>query len=123
MTCSKQFFDAYVNCALWASSDESNDQGGVPLDANYTPVDLDDSALRSMKADCDTFYESNRADIDNVKDDSACGHDFWLTRNHHGTGFWDRGLGEIGERLTKAAHAYGESYLYLDTYHGYIFVS
>lgn len=36
------------------------------------------------------------------------GHDFALTRNSHGAGFWDRGYGEIGDRLTEAAQAYGE---------------
>ena len=42
------------------------------------------------------------------------GRDFWLTRNGHGAGFWDRGLGVIGDRLTKAAHAYGEVALYVN---------
>lgn len=28
------------------------------------------------------------------------GHDFLLTSREHGAGFWDRGLGELGERLT-----------------------
>lgn len=36
------------------------------------------------------------------------GHDFALTRNHHGAGFWDRGYGDVGDRLTEAAQAYGE---------------
>ena len=38
----------------------------------------------------------------------AIGHDFWLTRNHHGAGFWDRGLGDLGKQLTDLAHAAGE---------------
>ena len=37
------------------------------------------------------------------------GHDFYLTREGHGTGFWDRGLGELGEYLTKIAKTYGEA--------------
>ena len=28
------------------------------------------------------------------------GHDFWLTSQGHGAGFWDRGLGEVGDTLT-----------------------
>jgi len=36
------------------------------------------------------------------------GHDFWLTRNRHGVGFWDRGLGGLGERLTEHAHKFRE---------------
>ena len=40
------------------------------------------------------------------------GHDFWLTRNHHGAGFWDRGLGVAGEKLTEIAHSFGEVCIY-----------
>lgn len=39
---------------------------------------------------------------------SQHGHDFLLTRNGHGTGFWDRGYDyEIGKALTDDAYAYG----------------
>jgi len=37
------------------------------------------------------------------------GEDFALTRNRHGAGFWGRGYGEVGDRLTEAAHAFGEA--------------
>ena len=39
-------------------------------------------------------------------------HDFWFTRNHHGVGFWDRGIGELGDKLTKIANNFGSSYFY-----------
>ena len=42
------------------------------------------------------------------------GADFALTRNHHGDGFWARGYGDVGDRLTVAAHAYGEVTVELD---------
>lgn len=41
------------------------------------------------------------------------GHDFWLTRCGHGAGFWDRGLGDIGCKLTEAASVYGSVDLYI----------
>lgn len=42
------------------------------------------------------------------------GHDLWLTRNGHGTGFWDRKLpGSLGNQLTAAAGAMGTSNAYL----------
>jgi hypothetical protein len=44
----------------------------------------------------------------------AFGHDFWLTRNGHGAGFWDRGLGALGDRLTDASKPYGEVNLWVD---------
>lgn len=37
------------------------------------------------------------------------GQDFYLTRNGHGAGFWDRGYGEIGRQLTEAAKIYGST--------------
>lgn len=42
------------------------------------------------------------------------GHDFALTRNGHGAGFWDRGYGDIGDALTDACKPYGEHNLYVD---------
>ena len=41
------------------------------------------------------------------------GYDFWLTRNGHGTGFWDRGLGNIGKRLAGRAAECGSADLYV----------
>lgn len=40
------------------------------------------------------------------------GHDFSLTRNHHGAGFWDRGLEELGAWLTRVAQSMGSSVIY-----------
>ena len=48
------------------------------------------------------------------------GHDLWLTRNHHGTGFWDRGLGGLGTSLTDIAHAMGEQHLYITSGEAYL---
>lgn len=31
------------------------------------------------------------------------GHDYYLTREGHGAGFWDRGLGELGQYLTNVS--------------------
>jgi hypothetical protein len=46
---------------------------------------------------------------------SQCGHDFWLTRNRHGTGFWDRGYEEsIANKLTELSKKAGEYYVYGD---------
>lgn len=43
---------------------------------------------------------------------AAMGHDLWLTRQHHGTGFWDRDelkANGLGDKLTEVAHAMGEA--------------
>ncbi len=41
------------------------------------------------------------------------GHDFWLTRCRQGVGFWDRGLGDLGDELTELARSFGELHLYV----------
>lgn len=41
------------------------------------------------------------------------GHDLWLTRNGHGAGFWDRGLGAQGDSLTAICEALGEVWSYV----------
>ena len=106
------FFTAYVECALWSSTDESDESGGEPMDANYTIDDIAAESLEDMRKDCQDFIEGNAADLADMDSEQA-GHDFWLTRNGHGAGFWDRGLGELGERLTKASEPYGDSHLYV----------
>lgn len=52
---------------------------------------------------------------------SQMGHDLWLTRNGHGTGFWDRKElcdvvlpdgSNLGEALSNVARSMGNQYLY-----------
>lgn len=115
---------AYIECALWSSPDNADDTGGEPLDTNYGPDDLAPETLDTMRAECaDFLFHCSRLGIafDGL-DASQVGHDFWLTRNRHGAGFWDRGLGVLGDRLTDAAHSFGESYLHIGD-DGRIYVS
>lgn len=122
MACPEEFFDAYVITALWSSNDESDENGGEPLDSNYDASDIDSDTLARMRADCDKFYDANRDDLTcdgvtfgpNFGQDGRAGHDFWLTRNRHGAGFWDGDWPEPqATRLTDAAHKFGEYNLYL----------
>jgi hypothetical protein len=100
------FTDAYVVCALWSSNDESDESGGEPLDKNYGASDIAPEALQSMIKDCLDFQEANAELLAQAGNDEQNGHDFWLTRNGHGAGFWDRGYPDaIGNALTDAAHA------------------
>lgn len=107
----KDFVRAYVDAALWSSSDESDDSGGEPLDRNYGPDDIAPATQRQMIFDAVSFYRAHVMHFDNA---SQAGHDFWLTRNRHGAGFWDGDYPEPqATMLTKAAQAYGEYGLYV----------
>jgi hypothetical protein len=102
------FVRQYLETALWSSTDESRDEGGDPLDDNYTIADIAPESVERAVKDCEAFRRDNAADLAGIDDESA-GHDFWLTRNRHGAGFWDRGYPDgLGKRLTDSAHAFGE---------------
>ena len=109
------FTAAYIECALWSSTDESDESGGEPLDQNYGPEDIAPATLDAMRAECRAFLDACAAKgIDVAELDSEqTGHDFWLTRNRHGAGFWDRGMGDLGRTLTDIAHAAGGADLYV----------
>ncbi len=97
------FTRAYIECALWSSTDDE----GNPLDAEHSIEDIAPEAMQSMIADCKSFQETMKEDLREAYASegyelSQAGHDFLLTRNGHGSGFWDRGLGETGEALTNA---------------------
>lgn len=116
-----EFSQGYIDCALWASSDDEGDN----LD-QFSADDIDPASLADMLADCKDFQESNWDDLQEYAEVtghplSYAGHDFWLTRNGHGAGFWDRGAGEVGDRLSDAAKVYGSSNLYYSEDDGMIY--
>lgn len=137
----EEFFVGYIECALWAETDESTEEGGEPFDRNYGREDIAQSSLDAMRRDCKAFADANLADLElycqNVvrqtvrSPSNYAGHDLWLTANGHGCGFWDRdGVGEsgrgeapegLGDRLTKASEAFASDLCLGDD--GQIYVS
>lgn len=103
------FLDAYITAALFAETDGSD----IPLDCRYGVGDISDETYRQMTEDCDHFLRRHYDDIADRLEQAA--HDFWLTRNHHGAGFWDTGEWEatLGKKLTESAHSFGEMSLYI----------
>jgi hypothetical protein len=106
------FTTAYIEAALWSSSDQSDESGGKPLDKNYGQGDIAPETLRRMVADCTKFQHDNGNLIG--LNEKRAGHDFWLTRNGHGAGFWDGDWPEpTGTVLTVNSKEYGEFNLYV----------
>jgi hypothetical protein len=106
------FTRSYIETALWSSTDNADESGGEPLDANYGPDDIHPDTLAEMVEDCEAFQRDHADDIGDRAE--RAGHDFWLTRNRHGAGFWDGDWAhDVGRRLTDAAHVYGSVDLYL----------
>lgn len=103
---------AYIECAVWSSCDDE----GNPLDSPDLGYVLSDDAIATMRADMADFLDYlDREGIEwsDAVSFEMMGHDFWLTRNGHGAGFWDRGIGELGDALTAAAKTYGTADLYV----------
>lgn len=103
---------------LWSETDDT----GNPLDG--LDCECSDQLKSKIKADWDSFREKAESlgfdpdehiamilHPDNEGDAwNAVAHDFLLTRNGHGVGFWDtdRWQQPWGDQLTKLAESFGE---------------
>lgn len=104
------FVRQYLLSALSYETDE-NDSPWVELD--WTPEDFEKASLEAAMADCAQFVNENADDLIAafaLYDTSSglgavkqAARDFWFSRNGHGRGFFDRDLGDAGDRLQKAA--------------------
>lgn len=105
------FTTAYIEAALWSTTDDD----GQPLAATYFETDIAPATREEMEKDCAAFQSAHFETFRHGWTLEQAGHDFWLTRNRHGAGFWDRGYGDgkAGRLLTEAAHSFGTFNLYV----------
>lgn len=106
---------SYFEAMLWATNDTDNSD--CTLDEIYDNDDISPELLASSKEDIKAFYNTAFSIFANYNvsmELGQVGHDFFLTRCGHGAGFWDRGLGKAGDKLTEACKAYGS----IDPYAG-----
>lgn len=114
------FVQGYVECVLWTDEDngkedaESNGKDWEDLD--WSSENIAGQSTDRIEKVCRDFVIDNWEDLCVYeglgRSSDYIGHDFALSRSGHGTGFWDRGAGDLGDRLHKAAKVYGESSLY-----------
>jgi hypothetical protein len=138
------FTAGYIECALWcgvmtykhdedcpchgpSENGDAYDEALCECDPELISDGIDadqsqltDDARRQLTEDASEFYASNAADLRlSTLDMGRAGHDFWLTRNRHGAGFWDEGYRgskeatEALQRLTEASHTEGDAGLLL----------
>jgi hypothetical protein len=112
----RDFFRGYVECASWCghvldcpdSEMKSPDELGEP----YAP-----QVWERFRLDCRNFIDETRELLDEAvalgRGWDSLGHDFWLSRNGHGAGFFDRGREEVWRKLQTAAKVHGEAHFYL----------
>jgi hypothetical protein len=103
----QDFTNSYKVCALWTEEE----QLGID-DANIHDSIDPDTAFR-MEEDCRRFVENASTLLHDWTAEQA-GHDFWLTRNGHGAGFWDKDISTEENRtaLTELSKAFGEYSIY-----------
>ncbi len=114
------FVSGYKDAALFSSTnplhDEDPENEKEMLDD--TEYEISEETISFFQEQCAEFMKKNAAVLQEVVSEKysleKAGGDFWLTRNHHGAGFWDRDLGEAGKKLTEAAHRFSEDNLWVD---------
>ncbi len=103
---------AYIEAMMWTLTDED----GHSMD-HLGLHDIAPETIERLKVQCADF-QAEYAHWLKDSDPSQAGHDFWLTRNHHGVGYWDRSEDTYpndpeGLHLTEAAHECGEINAYV----------
>lgn len=103
-----------VETLMWSEVTEN----GESLDSLYVVEHIARDTIKALEGDVTDFINRVLDEDDQawryVRDNpEQAGHDFILTRNRHGAGFWDRGLGDLGDRLTKYARDAGQFSLYV----------
>jgi len=115
----KRVVEGYIDAALDTTTDTSEDDND---DRSLSAKGYDRSALAEETAakarrDCRDFLylcEVLDADPFSVHSERRVGHEFWLTHNGHGAGFWDGDYEkELGDQLTKIANSFGEQWWYV----------
>jgi hypothetical protein len=103
--------DQYIATALWSTDDSNGDS------LARVGYDLSDATRLEMNVDLTAFCalvgSAGLADHQEIIDGDLA-HDFWLTRNHHGSGFWGGDYPETGDRLSELSKKMGECELYVD---------
>jgi hypothetical protein len=106
-----EFTRSYLTTALWASTTPE----GCPLDSEFAVNDIDPATLLRMTEDAELFYRyyhEHFPQATSANPDFQAGHDFWLSRNGHGAGFfefpWPQKLGLF---LHDASKTFGEYHL------------
>lgn len=107
------FTRGYLDCLGWLGAIGPDDRADVDAD-HFDPDVLDDQDFNRCVDECAQFYQHARSQLEQVckplsdYDWEKAGHDFCLTRNGHGAGFWDRGREKVWTELTDMSKTYGE---------------
>jgi len=119
------FLRGYVDCLIWTGMLDTADGSGDSIPEGE--IDREDVAFRlplrdlaEIISDCEGFQDLARETLEAIEASGTgpttecsfeeySGHNFCLTRNRHGTGFWDRGYpADLADKVTKDSQSFGE---------------
>lgn len=108
------FTQGYIEAMFFTEEREHVDgedieeSGSIPHNSCFGMIDAE--SLAGIVDYCKRFQETNAALLERAYELTTdngmaytaerAGHDLWLTSQGHGAGFWDRGLGEVGQELS-----------------------
>ena len=109
-----EFFQHFAVGLLWSSASEDDDN----ITDDHGIKDLAPITSQALKEACRVFLDEHGADVQQATqtigyDLARAGHDLALSCNGHGAGFFDRGLDDVGDRLQRAAEAFGQKEAYV----------
>ncbi|AIA64682.1 hypothetical protein HL10_gp152 [Cronobacter phage CR8] len=113
----RAFIAGYFEALYFAESATGND--GEEID-NLAGYELSATAKEEGEQACARFLDWHGEKVNlaiagsDDYDHTQAGRDFWFTRQGHGVGFWDRGLGMVGDDLSDAARSFGEKHVFID---------
>lgn len=101
------FLNHYLAAVIFTDMGEEDQP---PADAEFSP-----EAMQSAADACEAFQRVAATDLAEAYERAGydyrmAAHDFWLTRNGHGAGFWDRpALSDgLGDRLTAHCKSFNQ---------------
>lgn len=117
----EKFIQAYQTALIWSQGEafDENDE----LLGFYEDFEVSDELVADCEAQAASFFIKYKETIDKAVSSSfeytyeQAGHDFALTRNGHGVGYWDRDLGTVGDELTEYAQKERSVYVYIGDDH------
>ncbi|CAB4162023.1 hypothetical protein UFOVP786_21 [uncultured Caudovirales phage] len=108
------FTRGYLGAAEWLAKvwAEGRDDNDLTDDERARCRGFTRAAIAEAKRDCKAFQKANKADMATYyeisgKDEDHAGLDYWLSRNGHGAGYFDRGDGGAFDRLQEMARLDG----------------
>ena len=129
-----QIVRSELDALLWSEGEITDENGDFTLESWDEIYDADDATPELIAQlteelhlweDVEFYSTTVHAEMTSALEEykeyfgtnwhSSFGHDLALTRNGHGAGFWDRGLGDAGDVLTSWAESLGT----LDIFHGH----